>query len=388
MDAHDKRISYGIAQLLLQYPFYGSILLRLRVQKSNINTFATDGRRLIYDPKFLDTITAKELAGCLMHEATHVAALHPLRKGARKNHMGWNICCDKEVNEVVVNMEKMTLPEGTVPGEPGLAEAHYQKMMDNTEPCGGCGGKESHLPQPDGTFSPECGAGWCNVLSPELVPGESAEDVEAEIKGNIRQAITTAEMWGKVPAGMESIIAEYFAPKIKWQDVLRQFVETVYEPTIEWSSPRRRYLHQGIILPGPGRRPGIAEVALAVDTSGSMTGDILTQAVSEVRSVIDECYSADVTIPVIWFDTAAYVDYVSGDEELVPKGGGGTRFAAVMEAYAEEEMTQSGLVIITDGYCGDFGAEPAVPVLWVVFGDYAKEFAPPFGEVIELRMEA
>ena len=396
MSPEETRIRKSIAALLTQkdFSFYGSILLRLKIVPCNLGTFATDGRRLLFDPrgfqnedgwvKFED-ITKEEMLGILAHEATHIAALHPLRKGARDKHMTWNVAADMEVNEVVVNQCGMSLPKGVIEGKVGLAEKHYDELVKNAPKCPKCGGKGEHKKDDKGEYNPECG-GWCQVLPPDLAPGESHADARAEIENNVRQAIAQAQMWGNIPGSMEKIIEEFLTPKIKWDEVLREFVETVYEPKIDWASPSRRHLHRGIILPGNGRKRGIAEVAFAVDTSGSMYG-LIEQAASEVRSVIDECYPAETQLPVIWFDTQPYVEYLSQDDPLIPKGGGGTRFACVMEAYEEFEMDQSGLVIITDGYCGEFGEEPNVPVLWIVFGDYADEFAPPFGRVVKLSME-
>ena len=122
-----------------------------------------------------------------------------------------------------------------------------------------------------------------------------------------------------------------------------------------------------------------------------MYGNILAQAVSETRHVIEEFYTSETEIPVIWFDAAAQIEWFrSGDPELeaiTPKGGGGTNFACVMDAYREEGLDQTGLVVITDGYCGSFGEQPeGADVLWVVFGEYADEFEPPFGKVVKLEL--
>lgn len=385
----ELRVRRGIARLLIRAPFYASILLRLRLRECEFGggagTFGTDGRVLYYSPTFMKTLSDEELCGVLAHEATHVAALHPIRKGARKNHIAWNVCADHEVNNIVVTKEEMTLPEGCVEPREGLAEAFYTEMMENAKPCPGCGGKEEHLKNDDGEYNDGCkGPGWCTVMEPELAPGEDPAEVMQEIEDTVRQAVAQAQMWGKMPKGMEQYIEEYLTPKLKWDEILRRFCEDKYEPTIDWSSPNRRFIHKGIILPGNGRKRSVSEIALAVDTSGSMLGDVLVQAVSEVRHVIDEHYSSDTELPVIWFDTESHLDWITQDDDLIPKGGGGTDFSCVMRAYEEEGLDQSGLVIVTDGYCGEFGEEPSVPVLWVVFGSYAKEFKPPFGEIIEL----
>ena len=371
----NKIVREGIANLLIAQPFYGSILLRLRLEQQAIGTFGTNGRVLIYDPRFAKSLTHKQLRGVLAHEAGHVAGLHPLRKGYRDNHKCWNVSCDHEVNEIVLNRSGFELPEGTIPPRQGLAEEFYEEYQKRKK---GSEEDEGDLPE-----------GWCEVGGIELEPGETFEEVEREIKDIVREAITISQEAGKVPEGMERIIEEYFSSKLNWDEILRQFISTHKEPYTSWNTPKRRHLARGFILPGRGKRPTISEIAIAVDASGSMHGDILTQAVSETRYVIEEFYSAETEIPVIWFDHGTELEWFRPNdpelEVITPKGGGGTSFRLAIEAHKKYGLTQPGLVIITDGICHDFGEEPEhCEVLWVVFKGY--EFDPPFGKVVYLEM--
>jgi len=388
MTKEETRVRRGIAKLLLKKPFYGSILLQLKLieDKKGIllpfPTFGTDGRRLIFNAEFSKSLTSEELQTVLSHEATHVAALHPLRRGVREAFK-WNIATDHEVNYILETCEGLTMLEDSVPGIEGTAEKHYERMKQNEKecPCGckgeGAGGEEESKHN-----------GWkCSLLPPKLKPGESIEDVAAEIKENVRQAVTQAKMWGEVPSGLEKILEDLLVPKMKWDEILRRFIETHYESKVDWASPNRRYLHRGIILPGMGRKRVLAEIALAVDTSGSISEKELLQACTEVRAILEDCYESHVQLPLIWFDAAYYLDFIGIDDEFIPKGGGGTDFSVVMQCFKEEDLDQSGLVVITDGYCESYGEEPSVPVLWIVFGDYADSFSPPYGEVVKLELE-
>lgn len=380
MSNAEEKVRKGIAKLLLSRPFYADILLQLELVEDPeglpFNTMGTDGRKLYYSSEFVEKCSTSELQGVLAHEATHIAALHPLRKEAR-NPMLWNIAADTEVNQVVVELDGMQLPEGCVKGKSGTAEEHYAKLMKEAmqHSCKGEGcGHSSHGD----------GEGWCRVLPPDLKPGESFEDFKAEVTEKVRTAATRAQMAGKMPAGLDRFVSEMLQPKIPWEEVLRRFVESKLEPRIDWNSPSRRYLNRGLVLPGNSFKRALCEIAVAPDTSGSMTGEIFDRACAEVIAVIEGVYKGQSEIPVIWFDHAAYLQHVKSKEELEPKGGGGTSFRVVMECVEEEELNVKGLVVITDGYCGDFGEDPGIPVLWVVFDEYAKQFSPPFGEVIQL----
>ena len=72
-------------QLLLNQPFFGTLCLRLKlVPDVSLRTMATDGRRVLYNPEFVDGLTAAELEGVLAHEVLHCALAHQCRRGARK----------------------------------------------------------------------------------------------------------------------------------------------------------------------------------------------------------------------------------------------------------------------------------------------------------------
>src|ERR1700747_2223863 len=58
------RIQKARTALLLDHPFFGSLLFRLAGRASgSIQTMATDGVSLFYNPAFVETLNAAELAG-------------------------------------------------------------------------------------------------------------------------------------------------------------------------------------------------------------------------------------------------------------------------------------------------------------------------------------
>jgi predicted metal-dependent peptidase len=58
------RIQKARTALLLDHPFFGSLLFRLKGRESrSVKTMATDGVSLYYNPEFVDTLNAATLAG-------------------------------------------------------------------------------------------------------------------------------------------------------------------------------------------------------------------------------------------------------------------------------------------------------------------------------------
>jgi predicted metal-dependent peptidase len=104
------RIQKARTALLLDHPFFGSLLFRLGGRASNsIQTMATDGVSLFYNPAFVDTLNVAELAGVLAHEVMHPALQHHTRRGDR-DRKRWNMACDYAINPLLLDAG-LTLPK-------------------------------------------------------------------------------------------------------------------------------------------------------------------------------------------------------------------------------------------------------------------------------------
>jgi len=81
----DLRIRKARTTLLLDHPFFGTLLFRLVARSSSsIATITTDGVSLFYNFQFVDTLIAAELAGVLTHEEMQPALQHHTRRGDRE----------------------------------------------------------------------------------------------------------------------------------------------------------------------------------------------------------------------------------------------------------------------------------------------------------------
>jgi predicted metal-dependent peptidase len=105
-----QRIQKARTRLLLDHPFFGTLLFRLKSRESSgIKTMATDGVTLFYNPSFVDTLNSATLVGVLAHEVMHPALQHHLRRSTR-NPRRWNIACDYAINLLLLG-ERLSLPE-------------------------------------------------------------------------------------------------------------------------------------------------------------------------------------------------------------------------------------------------------------------------------------
>ena len=58
--------------------------------------------QLFYNPEFVSTLSAPELAGALAHEVMHPALQHHTRRGDRDRRR-WNIACDYAINPMLID---------------------------------------------------------------------------------------------------------------------------------------------------------------------------------------------------------------------------------------------------------------------------------------------
>ena len=88
MNASDK-LSKARAGLILDHPFFGALALRLGlVPDPRKSTASVNGKRIAYNPDFVDGLTLAQTKGILAHEVLHVACGHCWRRGVT----GASIC--------------------------------------------------------------------------------------------------------------------------------------------------------------------------------------------------------------------------------------------------------------------------------------------------------
>jgi predicted metal-dependent peptidase len=353
----------GLIDLLLEFPFYATIAYSLKlVEDVSVGTACTDGRILAFNPQWIETLSTRQCMGLVYHEAVHVADLHHLRIETR-DPQAWNIACDKWVNWVVGIDSKVELPVGGMPPENTTPEAAYEPPDPSKKQKlqGGKFGEVKALTNPDGSPLSEA----------------QKREVEAEAKMNVQRALSIAKAAGVLPAHLARHYEELLEPVLPWREVLAQWCVERCKGDYSWRRPSPRYDVYLPILDSPK----LAKIVFAVDTSGSMGNDQLTEAISEVVGCLQAAMTMGaVELCVAWCDTELHEQVIQSAAECKPEGGGGTSYAPVIDHYSDI----AGMIYYTDGYCDDFGNTPEYPVVWLLNGDN-KKFNPPYGIVLNLK---
>jgi predicted metal-dependent peptidase len=203
----------------------------------------------------------------------------------------------------------------------------------------------------------------------------------------VTQANQMAKAMGKAPGGgIIRTVKEALAPKVDWQAALQDFMERAVRSDYCWMKPNPRYVVQGIYLPGLSGKE-VGTIAVAIDTSGSVSQDQLCRFSSEVSAMLEVF---DTNLELIYADSKVQgrEAFTRGDLPLTLalKGGGGTNYRPVFELLEDQGIVPSCLVYLTDMQCSRYPDKaPNYPVLWVNTEGRCGNAQPPFGRVINME---
>lgn len=397
----EVRIQKARTTLLLDHPFFGTLLFRLGGKASrSVATMATDGVSLFYNPKFVDTLNAAELAGVLAHEVMHPALQHHTRRGDR-DRARWNIACDYAINPILFDAG-LTLPKDVLIDNRfrGMSAERIYNLIEEDERQEGSSG-QSESQAGNGSAAPEDGSvqndepgnephapstpgGVGQVLDatePEAESGPSVAEQAREWQIAVEQAETVAKVAGKLPGGAGRALEASKAAKVDWRELLRRAWSDTIPADYSWMRPNRRHVWSGLYLPGITSE-GVGEIAIAVDCSGSVSSRQLGLFEAEVRSILEG--QRPQLVHVIYFDAAVrkVETYQAGQPiSLSPVGGGGTDFRPCFDWLEQHGIVPQTLVFLSD-LCGTFPSEaPMYPVIWAS----TATSRAPFGQVVPLQ---
>ena len=398
METPAEKISIAKSRLIMSEPFFASLVMPMEfVEDYSCKAMCTNGKQIRYNPSFVDQRTIEEVVGVLAHEGLHVGMCHHTR-GENKDHKTWNQACDYAINPILKE-SFFKLPQGGLFKDEfkdkyaeDIYEIIYEEPQDNQGGGGNGDGSSGQQQQPGqqsqqgqgnqqqnpDEFGPE---DWGGVEQNDFnETGETNEEAEANAKQRMVQAMNAAKQAGKLSAGLERLVEDLIETKTPWAEILSRFVAEVSTNDYSWLRPNKRYIPSGLYLPEL-RSEEFGKIVFAIDTSSSIDKETLKVFVSELKEA-----SSLFKIPclVVHCDSRVkHVEELEEDSDIIPVGGGGTKFSPVFEYVEENDIECKALVYLSDGYCGDFPDEPEYNTLWCIYGTNNK-FNPPFGEVIKI----
>ena len=366
-----------INNLLLEEQFFGHIFRAVNFECSDkletAGVTVKDGDLyMLWNPKFMSSLSNQQVFGLLKHEAFHLIFQH-CTKRVLTPHLVANIAADLAIN---CGIPKEQLPTGGfIPGTLHVnpdgkkddsktakliakfprdksMEWYFTKLMDDDEVkkeleeaekaqhgAGGFGGFDQH-------------DGWGN-LSPE-----EAALVKGKLEELAKQAVNKADKtnsWGNIGAEMREQLRALVSNEVDWRAVLRQFVRQSRrgKVTSTWSNLHMSNLHPDFGPATPGKQRGYtSNVAVYMDQSGSMANEWIELLFGELAN-----FASRTEFPCYVFDTEVNEkSKVMYKGRSLPQGHGcriqcgGTCFEApTKHANSGKIKDLDGYIILTDG---------------------------------------
>lgn len=421
-----KRLLLSRMRILYNHGFYGLLLMHMIYAVSEeIETACTDGVRITFGIDFLDSLSDSELDFVMMHEILHVVLQHCFR-GNVEDPEAYNIAADIVVNSNImlengmkassITLSKYGIAMHVAPdgkeGHEYTAEQVYAMLPKNLN-------KKGNNKSPG---SADGRAKKGNNKSPGSAVGRAKKEISKEQHqpvrvwddhsqwGKYEEDDTLRDVWlkrfedaaeaieirdpsnarGLLPAFAERILKELKKSQTDWRTILNDFVQ---EEVVDYSfaPPDRRFDDSPFFLPDfNGKEDRVEDILFMIDTSGSMSDDMITAAYSEVKGAIDQ-FNGKLKGWLGFFDAAIIKPQPFSDENefkiIKPAGGGGTDFQIIFE-YVFHHMSDklpASIIILSDGDA-PFPLEKlagGIPVLWLLNNE---EVNPPWGKVARITV--
>lgn len=341
-----------------RYPYLASMIFAIRFANEphhNPDLFAaiSETGTIYWNDENLADLDPSYYPGIFLHELKHLLHRHYNRGRVigidRGMNKLWNIATDMEINDQLRGRSGFKLPEwawfSNTAGLPfgRTAEYYYDQLKE-----------EKHQKKVNPKAKPgNAGSGSDGVKKPwELEEGHLTEaDIEVVRQQTVRAySEYIAKHPGSSTGDMDRLAEELLNPEVDWRQLLSGLIRDAASQGMgmddyTYRRPSRRY--QQVVYPKMfGHRPRILTL---IDTSGSMNGQALARALSEVEGIIKATGDA---VEYVAFDTEEKgAGTAFHAREIRLRGGGGTDMARALKE-VHEQNGRSGLIVVllTDGY--------------------------------------
>ena len=313
-------------------PFFAALSLFSKVEFINdVPIAATDGIKIYFHPLNFSKLKPSERDAIFLHELLHIALLHPFRKKNRDSLI-FNIAADIVVNGMIAELKDFKLPKGAIRDldlEDLSVEEIYEIIQSRTE--------------------------FPKLEMIDLIKGDQDKD---NLKENLDQIVN---------------------PQLDWKTILWRYL--VKTPS-DFSGFDRRFLYRELYL--EELSIDTLEVYCCIDTSGSISQEVLSKFISELKGILSS-YPI-IKCQLFYADSKCFGPYDIDlhDELPMPEGGGGTDFCPFFKAVEDQETyTLPICIYLTDGY-GQYPEKSNLDTLWVITPGGIESYNIPFGNVCRL----
>lgn len=412
-------------KLLVKYPYFSSVLLKVKfVESMSVKTAQTNGKVIMYNPIFMNKLTLDQQLFILAHEICHIAFNH-INRCKNKDERVWNLATDAVIN-AFLKKDGLKLVKSAIMVEDAInydVESLYEFMMQkkreknkNKNDINSFGDDKSKISE-NSTGSLENQnddfedkeTNWEDLLDGDDDIGHDSHnnwyddtldnedelnnvnDSEIESLQSDASTIGEKDLFKKnsqekkqmLESLKETISNEslrnvgrsvgFSRPSVDWRYLLKE--ATSFD--VDWSYNNAEF-ENGVLNPVLERFP-VPMTEILLDTSGSINEELLRNFLRECKNILKVS-----KLRVGCFDTKFYGFYdiktVADIDKMKFNGGGGTDFNIAVRAFNSRTDNK---IIFTDGEADM--PNISVNAVWVVFGD--KKIYPRGGRVIRISNE-
>ena len=372
MSPLEQRLQLALTHFIERYPYFVPILQMARIQLSDQVptmglTLRNDRIYLLVGRAFAEGCSDDELVGVIHHEITHIVLDHlGFDPEEYPDHHARTISEEVTANEQIP-------PGEPLPGNPVLL-AHYPQLPPDEDTHTRYKRLEG-MPRPPG---PRPGSGdgegggtpqptQCDCSQRPAMKEAMRREIQRRIgrgfdPDRMKRRIGSPGCGDEEADNLIKLQKVGGAPK-DWRAVLKPFARR-QKPRAALHRVNRRFPELVGIVPGRTReRPAKLRVLVAIDTSGSMDGDMLSLVNNEVAEIA-------VRAKVLVVECDEQIQHLSNWEGPLDAvhGGGGTDLRPPLNARLLAEHRPDVVVYFTDGMAdGKVPAtRPGVPVIWAI----------------------
>jgi predicted metal-dependent peptidase len=348
----DRRLAAARVWATTRMPYLASAIFACEVRAApESGTIRVDTAwQLHADPEVVAAMEVEQLGRLIIHLTGHLIRDHAgraQRLGVQvENQRGrWNRAGDAELNDDLAASDCVPAVAGDLPPDLGcevakLAEHYYERGSAGPRRWD-CGSGADGCDRP-GDGAPRRG-----------IARQQGELIRVGVAAEMQRAET---QWpGTIPAGWLRWAESVLPSKVDWRRVLAAEIRSAVAAVagqVDYSyrrPSRRAHLNPDVITPRL-KRP-VPDVAIVLDTSGSMHDGLLARALAEVEGVLSRAGLRGQRVRVLAVDTDVHaISRVSKATQVVLAGGGGTDMGSGIETAAALRPRPSIVIVLTDGF--------------------------------------
>lgn len=423
----EERLERSVFKILTRIPEIAGVLMlgtrEVSYDEQHVPTACTNGRDEWYGDKFMKTLNDPAFRFVVIHEVYHKIYRHTVtwRHLYDRRPRLANIACDYVINHQIWQSYGgdgwIEMPDGICYDErfAGMDTAQVYNILDKEfpekepphtpegQPVPGTGKCESEKDSPGNTPSNESGGNKASgddtdddlPTTHDHLDWEGAKEIPAEEQRELENQIDEALRQGAIAAGKSGSggsrngFDELLKPQVDWREVLSEFIKLHCSGNDmqTWARPNRRFISTGFYLPS-GISERVEELAVHIDTSGSIGSREINMMLTEVVSVCD-MVTPD-KIRITYWDTSvlAVETYEMHELDTImaqtqPEGGGGTDVRCVPVYLKENGIRPQASIVLTDGYLWGGWGDWDHDVLWCVLDN--ENAKPDVGKVVHIK---